>query len=662
MDEKKQEALTKRRCIYAMVLVLILVAGLTLRLMSYQLVHGEEYLATAQKTSVKTVAIEAPRGEIVDCYGRALAVNRTVYCVKLDLLFMPSSQRNTILLQLMDIMDGEGETFFDDLPVSESFPYSFVGTEAARLRIKSVLGLKESPTSANNLMTLLKERYRIPDTYSETQARRVCGVRYTMELRGAGSKTPYIFAKDVSTATVTTVKENSAVLLGCDIVTRALREYPYSDAAADLVGIVGLIDEKELSEKAEDGYLSTDYVGKFGIEKSMEDRLRGTPGEMMVTLNPAGQVLSSTVTKEPIPGDTVVLTIDIELQRTAGRLLKEQIEAVAAADVEQTGGYDCTAGSLVMTDPNTGGIIAAVNYPTYDLNAYFSDYSALLNDPDNPLFNRAMQGLYPPGSTFKPVTALAGLESGSITRSTKFTCHRHMAYSDRSFACTGYHGSIDTVTAIAKSCNIFCYQTGLAMGFTPLRETASLFGFGENTGVEIREAAGSVSKSNLLMTAIGQADTLCTPLQLSSYCATLANGGTRYRSTLVQKIIPHSGEEEVSKPEVLSTLSYDQRNWDTVQKGLYAGVNEKMAGYYTQFADADYKVASKTGTAQVSGGSANGMFICYAPYDTPSVALSIALEHAGGGSRCAPLARKVLDAYFDSLSSADLLPEEGGLQ
>lgn len=660
MDEKKLATISKRRCVIAILLVVAIVAGLVLRLMSYQLVHGEEYLAAAQKTSVKTIEIEAPRGEIVDCYGRALAVNRTVYCVQLDLLFMPSSQRNDIILRLIHIMDNEGQTFFDDLPVSGTFPYSFTGAEAARLRIKSTLGLSAAPTSANTLMTDLKERYRIPDTYSEEEARRVCGVRYTMELRGANSRTPYLFAQDVSTGTVTTVKENSSVLSGCDIVTRAMRQYYYSDAAPDLVGIVGLIDENELADLSEEGYKSTDYIGKFGIEKSMESYLRGEPGEMRVTLNSSGQVISSVVTKEAVPGATVVLTVDIELQRTLGSLLEEQIHTIAASDTEQTGGYDCSAGSLVLTDPNTGGVIAAVNYPTYDLNNYFSDYSALLGAAGNPLFNRAMQGLYPPGSTFKPITALAALESGKINSSTTFTCHHTMAYGGRDFACTGTHGKIETITAIAKSCNIFFYQTGLSIGFAPIGEYAGYFGLGQSTGVEISEKTGGVSQSNLLMTAIGQADTLATPLQLSAYCATLANGGTRYRSTLVKSVVTYDYADTVlaCEPEVLGTVPYDQKNWNTVREGLYSAVNRKMTSYYSYFIDADYLVASKTGTAQVSGGSANGMFICYAPYDKPTVALSIALEHAGGGARCAPLARKVLDAYFRTVNETDPVPGE----
>lgn len=660
MDEKTLTAISKRRCIIAILLVVALVAGLVLRLMDYQLVHGEEYLAAAQKTSVKTIEMEAPRGEIVDRYGRALAVNRTVYCVQLDLLFMPSSERNDIILRLIHIMDREEQSFFDDLPVSETFPYSFTGTEGARLRIKSVLGLSAAPTSANTLMTGLKERYRIPDSYSEEEARRVCGVRYTMEARGANTRTPYLFAQDVSTATVTTVKENSSVLPGCDIVTRAMRQYYYSDAAPDLVGIVGLIDESELAELEEKGYKSTDYIGKFGIEKSMEEYLRGQPGEMRVTLNASGQVISSVVTKEPVPGATVVLTVDIELQRTVGGLLEEQIHAIAASDTEETGGYDCSAGSVVLTDPQTGGILAAVNYPTYDLNNYFSDYASLLAAEGNPLFNRAMQGLYPPGSTFKPITALAALETGKITSRTKYTCTRHMAHGDRSYACTGYHGSIDVVTAIAKSCNIFFYQTGLTTGFTTIGAYAGQFGLGQTTGVEIREKTGAVSQSNLLMTAIGQADTLATPLQLSAYAATLANGGTRYRSTLVQSVVRYDYRETILErsPEVLGTVSFSRNNWEVVQEGLYAGVNRKMTSYYSYFIDADYEIASKTGTAQVPSGSANGMFICYAPFEEPTVAMSISLEHAGGGARCAPLARKVLDAYFRTVNETDPVPGE----
>jgi len=655
LDEKKQQATTKRRTALIMLFIPVLVALLALRLFSFQLVHGDEYLATAQKTTVKTIAVAAPRGEIVDCYGRALAVNRTAYGIQLDLIFMPAKERNDILLRLISLADDEGVAFFDDLPVSESFPYSFTeGSDGARLRMKSALALKETPASANNLMTLLKGRYKIPDTYTEEQARRVCGVRYTMELRGASAQTPYLFAEDVSLSAVTAVKENSAVLSGCDIVTRAVRQYYYSDAAPDIVGTVGLADEADVRN----GAAATDYVGKFGIEKSMEDTLRGEPGEMQVTLNSYRQVISSTVTKQPVPGATVVLTLDIELQRKVGKLLETRIEEIREADTEQEGGYDCRAGSVVLSNPNTGGILVAVNAPTYDLNDYFSSYSALLADENNPLFNRAMQGLYPPGSTFKPITALSALETGKLTEKTKYTCNHSIFYNNRSYSCTGTHGEINVTTAIAKSCNVFFYQVGLSVGLSTIGEYAAYFGLGQKTGVEISESAGSVSQSNILMTAIGQADTLVTPLQLCHYASVLANGGTRYRSTLIKAVVSYDYAETLGtgEGEVLSTVPFTQKNWDTVQQGLYAGSNLHMASYYRYFLDADYEIGAKTGTAQVPNGSTNGMFLCYAPFDTPCVALSVAIEHAGGGSRCAPLARKILDAYF---SSSDTLPEEG---
>lgn len=656
MDEKKLISTQKRRCIYAILLFLIFAGALIFRLMSFQLVNGESYLATAQKTTVKTISIDAPRGEIVDCYGRSLAVNRTVYCVQLDLVFMPSKERNSIILRLINIMDDENEEYFDDLPISPYFPYSFTeGSDGERFRIKGVLGLDAAPESANVVMDLLKKRYNIPSSFSEEEARRVCGVRYTMDLRGASTQTPYIFAEDVSISAVTSVKENSAVLSGSDIVTRAVRQYHYADAAPDIVGIVGLVSESELASLGSEGYTSTDYIGKFGIEKSMESYLRGKDGEMQVTLNSRGQVISSTVTKEPVPGATVMLTIDAELSRTAAKLLKTRIEEIAAADIEQESGYDCTAGSLVLTDPNTGGVIVSVNYPSYDLNSYYSDYATLLNSPGNPLFNRATKGLYPPGSTFKAITALAGLEEKKIFNTTKYTCKHTMIYGDREYDCNGTHGAVDIVTALAKSCNIYFYTTGLALGFDGLREYASRFGFGQKTGIEIAEEAGTVSSSNIMMTSIGQANTLVTPLQLSSYTATLANGGTRYRSTVIQKIVSHDYSETLlsGEPEVLGKINASEKNWALMTDGLYSGVNRKMAGYYTYLYDAEYVVAAKTGTAQVSSGSNNGMFICYAPFDAPTAALSISLEHAGSGNRCAPLARQVLDEFFKAKNEAD---------
>ena len=655
MEQNKIVAVSRRRCIVAVILLLAITAGLVLRLMNFQLVNGEKYLATAQRTTVKTIPIEAPRGEILDRYGRALAVNRTVYCVQLDTVFMPAEERNDIILRLINMIEDEGEEYFDELPVSERFPYSFSGSDAARIRMKSVLGLDKAPDSANVVMSLLKERYGIPDSFTEEQARKVCGVRYTMELRGAGAQTPYIFAQDIGVGAVTAVKENSSVLSGCDIVTRAVREYYYSDAAPDVVGIVGIIDEDELEQLGEKGYSATDYVGKFGLEKSMEEYLRGEAGEMQVTLNSRGQVIESKVTKEPVPGATVVITMDIELQRTAGRLLKARIEEIAEDAGESGNGYDCSAGSMVLTDPNTGEVIVAVNYPSYDLASYYEDYSQLLSAEDNPLFNRAMSGLYPPGSVFKPVTAIAGLESGVITKTSTHTCRRTITYMGRSYSCTGYHGTISVVTAIAKSCNVFFYNVGISAGIDSIGQAAESFGFGQTTGVEIAEAAGTVSQSNLLMTAIGQADTQATPLQLSAYTASIANGGTRYRSTLIRAVMSEDFSETLveNEPQVLGKINASAENMAIISEGMYSGINKRLASYYTYFVDADYIAAGKTGTVQLPSGSNNGMFICFAPYESPEAALSIALEHAGSGSRCAPLARQMMDEFFRAKDSAD---------
>ena len=647
--------MAKRRCIIAVLIFLAFAAGLVLRLMNFQLVHGRDYLVASDKTTVKTIPIEAPRGEILDTNGRALAVNKTVYCVQLDLVFMPREERNDIILRLIDIIDEHGEEYYDELPVTQTFPYSFTdNSEGLSIRIKNLLGLDKTPTSANTLIAELKTRYKIPTGYTEAQARRVCGVRYTMELRGANLQTPYIFAQDVSTATVTTVKENSAQLSGTDIVTRAVRQYYYGDAAPDIVGIVGMISDTELEKYREKGYSSSDYVGKFGVELSCEEYLRGTPGEMQVVLNSRGQVVSREVTKEAVPGSTVVLTIDIELQRAVRELIKTRIDEIAEQYAE-TDGFDCSAGSAVLTDVNTGAVLTAVNFPSYDLENYYSDYSELIAADGNPMFNRAMRGLYPPGSTFKPITALAALETGKLTPTTTYTCNHSIYYANRSYSCTGTHGRIDVVTAIAKSCNVFFYQVGLSTGFDPIREYAAYFGLGSETGIEVGENAGQVSETNILMTAIGQANTLASPLQLSRYMATLANGGTLYKSTVIKSVMSYDFTKSLRdcSPQVLGTVPHGDTAWEAVTHGLYAGVNERQASYYTAFADAEYKVASKTGTAQISSGSANGMFICYAPYDKPQVALSIALEHAGGGARCAPLARKILDKYFELTEWSD---------
>ncbi len=651
------ERTSKKRVIISMLIIIVIALLYILRLAQWQLVEGENFLATAQKSTVRTVAIPAPRGEIVDCNGVPLAYNKTCYCIQFDLAFLPKDKRNDILNSVIELCQSQNEQYYDTLPITQTAPYSYNEDETSLKRLERLLD-KDLPSDAAAALSLLAEHYKIDaEKYTLQQIRDIAGVRYEMDQRGATVQNPYIFARDVSIETVTRLKEKSAELSGVDITTEAVRQYSNGTVAPHIIGSVGSIYAEELEEYINKGYSNNDLIGKSGIEKSMEDTLRGTAGERQIVQNSLGQVISSTVTKEPVPGNTVVLSLNSELQIKAQTLLEKRIKDIAAADTKKEGGWDCNAGSVVMTKVNTGEVITMATYPSYDADTLSSNYSALVNDNTLPLLNRATQGVYAPGSTFKPTTALSALEAAVIEENTDIVCRKEYNYYNVISKCLSYHGSINVKEAIGHSCNCFFYEAGRLTGFETLRKYAQMFGFGDKTGLEIAESSGKISERNIIMTAIGQGDTTLTPMQLCNYIATWGNGGKHYKATLVNSVVSYDYSETIkaSEPTLLNVIECEKENWDTVMKGLYSTVEGGMSSASRYFADAGYSVGAKTGTAQVSSGSDTGIFMAFSPYEEAEVAISVVLEHAGSSSKAVPLARDLLDAYYEITYGSDNL-------
>lgn len=657
------ERVSKRRVMIAMLIIIVIASLYILRLAQWQLVEGEDFLATAQKSTVRTVSIPAPRGEIVDCNGRAIAYNKTCYCIQFDLAFLTQKYRNGVLNEVIKLCAEQGEEYYDTLPITPAAPYTYIESDETSLkRLKTLLDVDSLPINATEAINALAKHYTIDsEEFSPAEIRFIAGVRYEMDQRGASVQNPYVFARDISIETVTLLKERSSSLPGVDITTEAVREYADGTVAPHIIGSVGSIYADELEKYIEKGYSNNDLVGKSGIEKSMEDILRGTAGERQIVQNSLGQVISSTVTKEPVPGATVVLSLNTELQVKAQTLLEKQIKYIAASDTKKEGGYDCNAGSIVMSNVKTGEVIAMATYPSYDAETMSENYSALINDNTLPLLNRATQGVYAPGSTFKPTTALSALEADVIKGTSDIVCRRVYNYYDVISKCLGYHGSINVVEAIGHSCNVFFYEAGRLTGFDTIHKYAEMFGFTDVTGLEIAESAGRISERNIIMTAIGQADTALTPAQLCNYIATWGNGGTHYKMTLIDSVVSYdySTVIDANEPQILNSVECDKENWDTVMKGLYSTVEGGLSSASRYFATANYSLGAKTGTAQVSSGSDSGVFVAFAPYEDAEVAISVVLEHAGSSSKAAPLARQLLDAYFEIIYNDDALMQSG---
>ena len=395
-----------------------------------------------------------------------------------------------------------------------------------------------------------------------------------------------------------------------------------------------------------------DLVGKSGVESAFEEYLRGTDGTRLVSTNSDGKITSELYSVQPKPGDTVELTLDLPLQESVETALAATVSKMTATD-----GIVRGAGAAVI-QVGTGDVLALASYPTYDPATYSTNYAELSKDPGNPLFNRATSGTYAPGSTFKPCTAVAALESGVITPTSTIHTTGHWTYpgSPSSYAnCwiyPGSHGTINVTQAITVSCNFFFAQMGYRLGLDRLNQYASNFGLGKHTGIEIGDAAGTLAEESqgqdlAPWAAFGQANYLFTPLQLANYIATLVDGGKRYDAHLLKTVKAYDNSS------VIYTESSDPADSFTISDSTLNAVKQGMHNLTTTGSLASYfkscvvEAGAKTGTAQIRKEvKNNGVFVCFAPYDHPQVALAIVIEKGGAGSALASTAVQILNSYF----------------
>lgn len=675
-----------------------------------QYVHGADYLAQSRRKIAKTETVEASRGEILDRYGRVLVTNSESYNVSLDTSFMKDV--NATLTKLLDICRTEGVTWADTLPISSEAPFVFTFDTASSGAISNLYALAESLKwtdtlpdreeadsiraaaqegqgvsypSADAFLDKLRTYYEIDPLLPDSEARALMGVRYELTLRSREiTYNAYVFAQDVDMSFIVTVKE--ADLPGVNIDTTSVREYKTS-YAAHLLGRVGLMSPDEWTNT----YQALDYpynasVGKEGVELAFESYLHGTPGKRNIETNDQGKVVSGDdnwvvdqatgEVQAPDPGDNVILTLDIKLQEAVERALATGIEGLKSEDTQ--------GGAAVVIDVRDGGVLAMASYPTFDLTTYTQNYNTLLSDPLNPLLNRATQQVYPPGSTFKMVTAIGALEEGIIEPDTEILdTGRYRYYDDYQPQCWIYrdsggvrtHGEENVSDAIMDSCNVFFFDAGRRLGISLLEQYAAAFGLGEATGIELYEATGWMDgpeyteshgqtwyEGNTLPAAIGQGNSRFTPLQLANYVATLANGGTHYSAHLLKEVKSNDYSQVVERyePQVLNQLDIEPENLAAVTEGMLRVTTEGSAKTY--FADLGVQVAAKTGSAQVSSATeSNALFVAFAPYEDPEIALAIVVEKGGSGSTLANIAAEILEYYFSSGSGMETVTPENTL-
>ena len=516
---------------------------------------------------------------------------------------------------------------------------------------------------------------------SSTDARTIAGILYELYYRSrVNSWPPYTFATDVSIDFITRVKELS--LPGVEIETTSVRKYN-TQYAAHLLGYTGPITRDTWSTyKEKGGYTMNDTVGITGAESAFESYLKGTSGQRAIERNENGKIISSqwltnSETGEslaPQPGQNVFLTIDIDLQ--------QQVEDILASGVASLQSKETEGAACVVLDVNSGDVLASASYPTYSLATFRQDYNTLRDDPLNPLLNRALQGLYPPGSTFKMITAIGALEENKVTPTEQINdLGRYTFYSSPQPQCWYFrqygrtHGLQNVSDAIMNSCNYYFYEVGRRLGIDLLDQYAAMFGLGQKTGIELTESAGVVAspafteslggtwyEGNILSVAIGQESTQVTPIQLANYIATLVNGGTRY-STHLLKTVKSNDFSEVTynyEPQVVSQIEIQDENLEAVKLGMLKLTTEGSVS--SAFKDVPVQVGAKTGSAQVSAQTnSNAVFVCFAPYDDPQIAVAIAVEHGGSGSELGKIAAQIVTAYFSVQGEQGEITQENTL-
>ncbi len=644
-------------------------------LMKIQIVDGEMYLMRSKTSTTAVQSVSAARGQIVDAKKTPLVENRVSYNVVINRSFFPDSteEQNDVIIKVARLLESRGIEWIDDIPITMERPYKFTVDRSSSdvTRIFDKLRLAGYSTAENCIDALISQ-YDISRSYSDREKRIIAGVRYEMILSDFSSTTDYVFVKDVPIEAAAEIRELGYVLTGVSIVEDAVRVYSCGDVFPHGIGYVGPIYAEEYSALKEAGYLISDTVGKAGIERAMELYLRGKRGEKTITVSGDG-VISENITKEAVPGKTVQLSIDAEFQSALQSMLGGFINDLATGvltkqDYDFT---DCSSGAIVVSDVKTGAIKGMATWPNYNVNDLLEDYSSVLNAEDQPLYNRATDGLYRPGSVMKTVTATAALSEKVITPEDKFTCHRNYNFLDIIVHCTGSHGNINVVTAIQKSCNIFFYQVVQQLGLDRLLEYESAFGLGEDMDLEISTSKGylacpdTFAELNLdwtvgqvLQAAIGQSEVGVTPLQMCVLASTIANKGVRYKPYLVDSIWDYNMTEMVSKtePQVAAEIDAPEEVFDTVIAGMrlaaenttssvYSADNAQNA-YLAQYSleALPYPAAIKTGTPQASNkATQNSTVVGFYPADDPEIAFSVVIEN---GEYSKYLVRKIIEAYY----------------
>ncbi len=643
------------KSIIIVIIVVLLGTFASMRLMKIQVVGSDEIVTrkTYGSDALTYVREITPtRGEIMDFNGNVLVENTTRCDIVLQKAFFPEdiAEGNKCLLKIYKALLDRGYVFEDTLPITRTMPYEYTEEDVAE--VVESLNLNVYATADNCIDKLISD-YKIDDSYTPDEKRIIAGMRYTMMDKDFSYSLDLVLAKNVDHQTVVDMKELGNFCRGIEAVDAAERKIVRGDILPHEIGVIGPIYAEEYDDLKDKGYAMNDEVGKSGIELAMEKELRGKAGTEEVTVID-GAIIDVKTREETVPGESVKLTVDgayqLKLQGILDNFLKTH---------PYYNGNKVNKGALVVLDAKTGAVKGMATAPTYNLKDMAEDYDSLVKAENSPMFNRCTWGQYLPGSTFKTITATAGLNEGVITGETTFNCTRNYEFYGGKFQCTGYHGAISVRRAIEVSCNIFFYETSRNLGIDNITKYAKLYGLGSSTGIETGDAAGFLCNPEtfaergqpwyigyVIQAGIGNQDCGFTPLQLANAAATIGNRGVRYKTYLVDSLYTYGSNELVkkTKPTVADKI---ELNYDYVYDYVVGGMIDaaKACPVPYELTDLGFNVAIKTGTPQTDmndKNKQNSVFIGFAPADDPEIAFAGVIE---GGEYSKYMIRDMILSY-----------------
>lgn len=671
------DKLNKIKVRYNIILLGIYIIGIILlvQLFNLQIVKGQEYRKQSNTRLTRETTIKAARGNICDRNGNKLVSTKMEFNLELYKTKIDNKTLNQTILDMINILDKNEDTYIDNLPIKVE-PFDFIGSDETIQSWKKTNKMQED-LSAEECFYKLKQKYEIIQENVQ-DARKIMGIRYEISSKGYSSTKTVELAKNISRTSMLEISEKNSNFPGINIVTVPTVAYNSGTLASHILGTVGKITQPELEEKT--NYDINDIIGKTGIQYVFEEYLKGKDGIKQIDMAVDGTVTDEYTEKEAVSGSDVILTIDANLQKVAEEALKEDIEKIASGGFAEKS--NANAGAVVVMNVKSGEVLALASYPDYEPQLFVEGistekYNEYVNSTEKPLFNRAISGAYAPGSTFKMVTAIAGLETNKITPTEKINDigvyprgHHPVCWYYTSFH--SGHGYLNVSEAIKHSCNYFFYELGYRMGIDTLSKYTSYFGLGRKTGIELQgEAVGDlatrekVEKQNkewyladTLSAAIGQSYNNFTPVQMAKYISMLVNGGNPIDVSIVKNIINIDGQE-VSKQEInefvnkklnlqdekVENLNMKKENIKAVLEGMRGVTSESGGTAYSTFKNFEIEVGGKTGSAQTGNGT-NGWFVGFAPFDDPEIAVVVLVENGGHGGYTAEVAKKIIAEYF----------------